>query len=617
MDFEGNYTRKGQKGDKGDTGATGATGATGPAGKDAQLYDYRGEFGVNETISAKQYDAFFSDLDNQIYYKSTAGSGNVSCPPNSDFTLLDNQTGSAISNTNPYASIYVLDATLPIGVSYYSGVFNINVLGSGDNIGTGFVNDAGGLLTLDTTNLNGKQGNYLINYTLSLTCDNITSSAGIGIGEVAILKIRDGNTIYGRRGIGGYYANKPPYTGASSIYNTITGSVITDLKFGDKIGLQALNILITNQYKYNLSYTISYLSPLTPENYYSDHYIGIYDSTTHQFNFNNITTDVYDIPLMFNNDVEYSYSSNLQYLNDDLPNSLNPNGLNNSYKYCYYKFINGEPNPETLSIQCYSRINLSGVNWSFLSTLFQYSVDGISWTDLDEKIVINENFNGDKILNVYWVNNYTPSQTITQYVRPILRVGVVSDPALLNRMDIASTSFNIVPVGSLAPLINISTNTIDASTADNVISCSTSVDSYFSLPIFRKLPNPNSIYWNGGCNNVYASYTPPVDDNQNILAQTGLTVVSPNPAQNYNIVSSFSLNRFTGNTENWVCEVIEGSNSYSIHLTFDGSGNASVNINDTVTLNNPTNDIIINIVNLNAVPLSFTLIDYILSVVAV
>lgn len=160
----------------------------------------------------------------------------------------------------PFASIYRQDGLIPTG-GYYSGVFPINVIGSSSNTASGFVNDDTGLIRLDETAPNAKEGTYLINWKLSLAVDNLNNPLSVGNGEAAILLIRDGqNSVYTRQGIGGYYASKPAFEGQCSIYNNMSGSFVLNLQFGDRIGLQALNIVASDQYKYNLAFTITYFN---------------------------------------------------------------------------------------------------------------------------------------------------------------------------------------------------------------------------------------------------------------------------------------------------------------------------------------------------------------------
>jgi len=165
-------------------------------------------------------------------------------------------------NTVPYASVAVQDALLPQGTITYSGVFPINFLQNAPNSAVGFVNNANGLIYLDANEPFAREGAYLITWKIRMACDNITEPVSIGNGEIAALRVRDGesNVIYNRGGIGGYYASKPGISGPNSVYVTMCGSFVANLLYGDGIGLQALNILNTNQYKYNLSFTASFVN---------------------------------------------------------------------------------------------------------------------------------------------------------------------------------------------------------------------------------------------------------------------------------------------------------------------------------------------------------------------
>ena len=165
-------------------------------------------------------------------------------------------------NTVPYASIYTQDALLPTGASY-SGVFPINSIGSGSNISVGFKNNANGNIELDQENQYAKEGSYHINWSVALACDNITNNLSIGNGEIALLVTTPSqpNAIYGRQGIGSNgYASKPGLAGANSRYVTISGSTVVNLSYGQTIGVQALSIINDNQYKYNITFTATYVN---------------------------------------------------------------------------------------------------------------------------------------------------------------------------------------------------------------------------------------------------------------------------------------------------------------------------------------------------------------------
>lgn len=621
MDNLGFYTGKGEKGEKGDTGATGAQGEKGDkgdkgdTGANGQLFNYRGALNNGETIEAKQYDSVYSNFDNKTYYKSTLGTSIVYCPPNSDFEILDNDTSTAIQQPQCLASIYILDGILSLNNQYFSGVFPINVIGSGNNIANGFSNDGSGLIKLDK-DLNGKEGKYLINYDLSLAIDNIASNLGLNQGEVAILKTNpvDGNKIFNRIGTGGYYANKPALAGASSIYVNKNSSAIIDLNFGDLIGIQALNMLLTNQYKYNLAFTATYISPIKPTPVYVDNHIGIFDSSTRRFDFQNVNNGAYDMPLFFNNNIEYGYSSNMEYLTSDLPISLNPAGFNNNYKYSYYKLSGGIPIPATLSLQCSCRIEFKDVNVGNISVLFQTSQDGINWDDLTPTVINTSNFIGDKTTCLYWSNDYIPLAITNQYIRPIIRYNKTGFSLYF---DVLTTSFIIMPKSSLNPLINVSTYNLGA--GESGINCETS-ENLFNLPMMRKIENPSSPVFNGGNNTVSCIYNDINISAQNVALQKIRLSQSPNPIQTYNILGSFDIIRNADNTDVWYYQVIEGDINYSNPLVFNplGSGieGANVSINDNISLSGLYTNLSFNIISLGINPMSFRFSNYQLTVKA-
>ena len=620
MDYKGEPTNKGigPTGPAGPAGPVGPVGPAGPAGEDAQLYDYRGALNFGDTIEAKQYDAVFSNYDNQNYYKSTVGSGIVSCPPNSDFTLLNQSIATSIQQPNSLASVYVLDATLPLTNAYFSGVLPINVLGTGESYAFGFVNDANGLIKLDK-DLNGKEGRYLINYTISLAVDNIASALGLNQGEVAILKVNGaGNTIYGRHGTGGYYANKPAVAGSSSIYVNISGSAIVELKFGEFIGLQALNMLLTNAYKYNISFTANWISPVKPVDNFVDNHIAIYDGNSYQFNLSSIGAGVIDIPIMFANNIQDGYSSNISFVSEDLPVDLNPTGLNNAYKNTYLKLEGGIPNPSALVVQSYVKANLNDVNSGGLSVLFQHSLDGVVWTDYTPTTIYSSNFSGNTELCMFWSNSFVPDSVLTQYLRAVIRY-TINGSSTIPFINIVSNNFIVMPESALAGLPNISCNTVGIAGEDGLI-CNTT-DAQFTIPTIRMIQNPNSANFQGGCNYVECQYTSPLGINANIPPQQGKLFISPNPIQNYNVIATFGIVRNSAITDNWVLLVREGTNTSNIPLVFSplglGLDVANVSINDVITLPDPYNDLYFNVVNLGLNPIQFTLSNYVLNVKAI
>ena len=168
------------------------------------------------------------------------------------------------SLVKPYACYRILDALLPQGVGeFYNGVFPAALFGSGETRTLGFVNNLeDNLIKLDEAS-GGKSGLYLVNFVLSLACDNVVDGTNFNYGEIAILKVNPtvGNTIYCRQGIGSNAMQTRPSTpiGPTSRYNNIAGCFIVPLEVGDDIGIQALNIQVANQYKYNLSFVITQL----------------------------------------------------------------------------------------------------------------------------------------------------------------------------------------------------------------------------------------------------------------------------------------------------------------------------------------------------------------------
>ena len=307
----------------------------------------------------------------------------------------------------------------------------------------------------------------------------------------------------------------------------------------------------------------------------------------------------------------------MDYIIEDLPTSLNPSGFNNSYKDARLKLTGGVPSPSELILQCSSRINLNNVNVNNIDVLFQHSLDGITWEDLTATNINDANFSGDKTLCIYWDNKFTPSAIPNQYIRPIIRY-VVNGSMSLPFFEIVSTSLVVMPSSAVAPLINASTYNLGL--IEESLDCQTN-QTLFSLPMMRKIENPNSPVFNGGNNNFKCAYVSLNGTDQNLGLQRIQLFQSPNPVQQYNIVSSFGIIRNVLNTDNWLVEVVEGVLVYTIPLVFSPLGggfeSANVSINDNVQLLDPNNDLLFNVISLGTNPMAFTFSNYQLTVKAI